>query len=229
MRNLPTSSLFAAALGLLTLTSLASVAQAQSVDNILDNIASAQKSVKDISFRIAGSADQGGGSQKLDLNVQTIPASNLARLVFNAPDALADNIVIVDSKEVRNYLYLTNQITVMSLNKATGGQDISGLDLSQLSNLVAALKSRYDVKLLGSSGAAPNRIYQLSASPKTGVQGGTTRIFVGENGWRPTRFQALDASGKVVADLNVSSYKTNSGLTAAKLKQLPKDAEIIKQ
>ncbi|WP_161883228.1 outer membrane lipoprotein carrier protein LolA [Deinococcus alpinitundrae] len=217
-----------AVLGVLGALSL-SVAQAQTADDILNNLASAQKSAKDISFRISGSADQGGGVQKLDLNVQTIPASNLARLVFNAPDALADNVVILDNKEVRNYLYLTNQVTVTSTSKAAGGQDLGGLDLSQLSNLVTALKTRYDVKLIGTSGAAPNRVYQLEASPKTGVQGGKTRVFVGENGWRPTRFQLIDGGGKNVADLNVSEYKVNSGLSVARLRQLPKDAQIIRQ
>ncbi|AZI42239.1 outer membrane lipoprotein carrier protein LolA [Deinococcus psychrotolerans] len=220
-----------AVLSLLGAFSLAQVssASAQTADAILNNIASAQKSVKDISFRVSGTADQGGGVQKLDLNVQTIPASSLARVVFNAPDALADNIVIVSSQEIRNYLYLTNQITVTSLKKALNGQDLGGLDLSQLSNLVSALKTRYDVKVLGTTGAAPNRIYELEADPKTGVQGGSTHIFVSENGWRPTRFQAIDPKGKVVADLVVSNYKTNSGLSAAKLTQLPKDAEVIKQ
>ncbi len=216
-------------LAVLSFFGAVSLAQAQSAGDILSNIAAAQKNAKDISFRISGSADQGAGSQKLDLNVQTIPAVSLARVVFNAPDALADNVVVVDSQEVRNYLYLTNQVTVTSLSKMMGGQDLGGLDLSQLSNLVGALKSRYDIKLLGSSGAAPNRIYQLEASPKTGVQGGKSRIYISENGWRPTRFQALDAGGKTVADLNVSDYKVNAGLTAARLKQLPKDAEIIKQ
>ncbi|AWN23442.1 outer membrane lipoprotein-sorting protein [Deinococcus irradiatisoli] len=216
-------------LAVLSFFGAVSLAQAQSAGDILNNVAAAQKNVKDISFRISGTADQGGGSQKLDLNVQTIPAASLARVVFNAPDALADNVVVVDNKEVRNYLYLTNQVTVTSLNKAVGGQDLGGLDLSQLSNLVGALKSRYDIKLLGSTGAAPNRVYQLEASPKTGVQGGKSRIYVSENGWRPTRFQALDAGGKTVADLSISDYKVNAGLTAARLKQLPKDAEVIKQ
>ena len=205
-----------------------SLAQAQSVDSILSKVAAAQNNVKDISFRVSGTAMLDSGDQKVDLKVQTIPASSLARVVFNAPDALADNVLIVDNKEVRNYLYLTNQVTVTNVNQAAG-QDLGGLDLSQLSNLVPALKSRYDLKLLGSTGSAGNRLYQLEANPKTGVQGGSTRIWITENGWRPTRFQSLSDAGKVVADLSVSEYKTNTGLMAARLRQLPKDAEVIKQ
>ena len=205
-----------------------SLAQAQSVDSILSKVAAAQNNVKDISFRVSGTAMLDSGDQKVDLKVQTIPAFSLARVVFNAPDALADNVLIVDNKEVRNYLYLTNQVTVTNVNQAAG-QDLGGLDLSQLSNLVPALKSRYDLKLLGSTGSAGNRLYQLEANPKTGVQGGSNRIWITENGWRPTRFQSLSDAGKVVADLSVSEYKTNTGLMAARLRQLPKDAEVIKQ
>ena len=213
---------------LLALLLTPSLAQAQSADDILSKVAAAQQNVKDISFKVSGTATLDSGNQKVDLNVQTIPSSSLARVVFNAPDALADNIVVVDNKEIRNYLYLTNQVTVTSVNQAAG-QDLGGLDLSQLSNLVPALKSRYDLKLLGSTGSAGNRLYQLAANPKTGVQGGSTRIWITENGWRPTRFQSLSDAGKVVADLAVSNYKVNTGLMAARLRQLPKDAEMIKQ
>ena len=216
-------------LALLSVAGLSSLAHAQTADDILTKLAATQNAAKDLSFRVTGSAQLDSGSQKVDLKVQTIPASGLARVVFNAPDALADNVVIVDNKEVRNYLYLTNQVTVTSLNKMAGGQDLGGLDLSQLSNLVSALKSRYDLKVVGSTGSAGNRLYQLQADPKTGIQDGKTRIYVTENGWRPTRFVVLNAGGKTVADLNVSEYKANTGLSAAKLKQLPKDAEVIRQ
>ena len=204
-------------------------AQAQSVDSIINNIAATQKSVKDISFRVAGTAAVSGDNQKVDLKIQTIPASSLARVVFNAPDALADNIVVVDNKEIRNYLYLTNQVTISPVSKAAGGQDLGGLDISQLSNLVGALKTRYDLKLIGTTGAAGSRLYQLEANPKTGIQGGKTRIWISESGWRPTRFQSVNDAGKTIADLNVSEYKLNTGLSVARLRQLPKDAEVIKQ
>ncbi|WP_420595806.1 outer membrane lipoprotein carrier protein LolA [Deinococcus sp.] len=223
-----TRSLTFLSLSVLLALSGVSIAQTQTADAILAKVAATQKSAKDISFKVSGKATLDAGDQAIDLDIQSIPAANLARVVFNAPDVLADNIVVVDDKEVRNYLYLTNQVTVTSVNKAAG-QDLSGLDLSQLSNLVSALKTRYDVKVLGSSGSAGSRLYQLAASPKNGVQGGESRVWISENGWRPTRFQSLDSAGKVVADLNVSDYKVNTGLTAARLKQLPKDAEVVRQ
>jgi outer membrane lipoprotein-sorting protein len=55
------------------------------------------------------------------------------------------------------------------------------------------------------------------------------RVWITEAGWRPTKLQMLNEAGKVVADLSISNYKVNSGLTATALKALPKDAQIIKQ
>ncbi|MHA0034329.1 outer membrane lipoprotein carrier protein LolA [Deinococcus sp. PESE-13] len=201
-------------------------AGAQSAQDILNRVDSAQKAVKDLSFRVSGTANADSGNQTIDLTVRAIPAQNLARLQFAAPDALADNIVVADRKEVRQYLFLTNQITVMPLSKATGQSGLGDLDFTQLSN-PASLLAGYNVKLLGTSGSAGQRTFQLEAQPKNG---GTdrTRVWITEAGWRPTRVQLL-SSGKTVADLNVSNYKTNSGLNAAALRQLPKSAQIIRQ
>ena len=201
-------------------------AGAQSAQDILNRVDSAQKAVKDLSFRVSGTANADSGNQTIDLTVRAIPAQNLARLQFAAPDALADNIVVADRKEVRQYLFLTNQITVMPLSKATGQSGLGDLDFTQLSN-PASLLAGYNVKLLGTSGSAGQRTFQLEAQPKNGGND-RTRVWITEAGWRPTRVQLL-SSGKTVADLNVSNYKTNSGLNAAALRQLPKSAQIIRQ
>ena len=82
--------------------------------------------------------------------------------------------------------------------------------------------------LTGSTGAAGKRIFQLEATPKSG-QPGRTLVWISEAGWRPTRLQVTDSAGKALADMTVSAFKTNSGLTAAALRQLPKDAQVIRQ
>ncbi len=212
------------------LTGLGGVsAQTATVSDILSRLDAAQKGARDISFRVSGTANLQGGAQKVDLSVQTIPASGLARLVFAAPDALADNIVVVDRKEVRNYLYLTNQVTVTSLSRSAAGAGMTGLDLTQIGNFSTFLKT-YDVKLVSTSGAAGSRLYGLEGVPRqAGVNENKARIYISEAGWRPTRVQLLGAADKVTADLNISSYKLNAGLTSARLRTLPKDAEVIRQ
>ncbi len=212
----------------IALISLLATAQAQDADSILTKVEATQKAARDVSFRLSGTVlVQAQQPQNIDMMVQSVPDSNVTRLVFNAPDVLADNIVVLDGKEVRQYLYLTNQVTVTTLGKPSQnkGPDLSGLDVSQFN--ASALKNRYDLKLLGSSGASGNRVYQLQATPKTGSS--KTLVWVSEKAWQPTRFQILNNAGKVQADLNVSNYKLNSGLSAAKLRSLPKDAEVVRQ
>ncbi|MGY2892941.1 outer membrane lipoprotein-sorting protein [Deinococcus sp. UYEF24] len=224
-----TPSLLTSALTLTLLGSGFSSAQTVTVTDIIAKLDATQKSAKDLSFRLSGSGSLDGSAQKIDLSVQSIPASSLARVVFAAPDALADNIVVVNKTEVRNYLYLTNQITVTSTAKAAGQAGVTGLDFSQISNFAALLKN-YDVKLISTTGAAGSRVYGLEGVPKSaGTNDGKARVYVTEAGWRPTRLQLLDSAGKVMADLNVSNYKLNSGLSATRLTMLPKDAEIIRQ
>ena len=206
---------------------LAGLGQAQTAQDIVNRVDATQKAAKDVSFRLSGTASFENQTQKIDLTVKSIPAQNLARIQFAAPDALADNIVVADSKEVRQYMFLTNQITVTPTNKAASTAGLGGLDFNNLGN-TSSILSKYNVKLVGTTGAAGSRVFQLEATPK---DGGTdkTRVWITEAGWRPNRLQYLDKNGKVVADMTLSSYKTNSGLTAAALRSLPKDAQIIKQ
>ncbi|AXG98497.1 outer membrane lipoprotein carrier protein LolA [Deinococcus wulumuqiensis] len=201
-------------------------ASAQSAQDILNRVDSAQKNVKDLSFRLSGSASMDSGKQTIDLTVKAIPAQSLARIQFAAPDALADNVVVADRKEVRQYLFLTNQITVMPLDKATTQSGLGTFDFTKLSN-PATLLAGYDVKLLGTSGRAGQRTFQLEAQAKGGSSKDSTRVWITEAGWRPTRVQLL-SSGKTLADLTLSNYKTNSGLSAASLRQLPKSAQIVR-
>ena len=211
----------------LTALLLAGLGHAQTAQDIVSKVDATQKAAKDVSFRLSGTASFENQTQKIDLTVKSIPAQNLARIQFAAPDALADNIVVADNKEVRQYMFLTNQITVTPTNKAASTAGLGGLDFNNLGN-TSSILSKYNVKLVGTTGAAGSRVFQLEATPK---DGGTdkTRVWITEAGWRPNRLQYLDKNGKVVADMTLSSYKTNSGLTAAALRSLPKDAQIIKQ
>lgn len=214
---------------LITLTALCALgaASAQTAQDIINKVDATQKAARDVSFRVSGTANFESQSQKVDMTVKSIPAQSLARIQFAAPDALADNIVVTDSKEVRQYMFLTNQITVTPISKAANNAGISGLDFNNLSNTSELLKS-YNVKLAGTTGSAGSRVFQLEATPKSG-SAEKTRVWITEAGWRPNRLQAYDKNGKLVADMTISNYKVNSSLTAATLKALPKDAQIIKQ
>ncbi|WP_407636513.1 outer membrane lipoprotein carrier protein LolA [Deinococcus phoenicis] len=206
----------------------ASTAGAQTAQDILNRVDAAQKAARDVTFRLSGSATLESSPQKIDLTVKSIPAQGLARLQFAAPDALADNVVVADRNEVRQYLFLTNQITVTPVKKAADSAGFGGLDFTRLSN-AATLLSQYDVKLLGTSTVAGKKVYQLEATPKNANTTDKARVWITEAGWRPTRLQLVSSGNKVMADLNVTNYKVNSGLTVSGLRMLPKDAQVIRQ
>ena len=201
-------------------------ASAQTADEVVSRVQATQKNLKDVAFKVSGQATMEGSAQKIDMDIQAIPAQNVARINFNAPDALADNVVVVDGKKVRNYLFLTNQITEQDANRtsSSGGLNFS---FSQFTD-AAALLSRYDVKLVDTQTQSGAKVFVLEGASK---DGGTerSRVWITEQGWRPVRVQVLGTSGRVVSDLNITNYKTNSGLSATKLKALPKDAEVIRR
>lgn len=214
------------ALALMVFASLGA-AFAQSASEVVAKVQATQKSLKDVSFKVSGTATLDAGAQKLDFDVQAIPSQNVARINFNAPDALADNVVVVDNKKVRNYLYLTNQITEQDAARSAsaGGFDF---DFSQLADATTLLTSRYDVKLLETQTQNGTKVYLLEGTSKNGATE-RQRLWITEQGWRPVRSQVLNGAGKVISDLNITNYKTNSGLTAARLRALPKDAEVIRR
>lgn len=211
----------------LAFLTILSFAGAQTAQDIINKVDATQKAAKDVSFRLSGTANFENQSQKIDLTVKAIPAASLARMQFAAPDALADNIVVADKNEIRQYMFLTNQITVTAASKAANNAGLTGLDFNNLTNTADLLK-KYDVKLVGTTGSAGSRVFQLEAVAK---DGGTdkTRVWITEAGWRPNRLQVVNKDGKVMADMTISNYKINSGLTATTLRSLPKDAQIIKQ
>ena len=212
----------------LSLLSSSSMAQTLSADDIAGKVEAAQKNLKDFSVRINGSATLEGGNQKIDLLVSSIPLSSLTRIVFNAPDALADNILILDKKTVSNYLYLTNQVTVAPAAKSK--VDGFTFDFTRLTDATISLsRTDFKLKLLETQTVAGGKAYLLEAIPREDLGVSKTRILVGENGWRVLKLQALDPQGKVVTELNFSNWKFNAGLKSADLKKLPRDAQVIKR
>lgn len=213
---------------LLTTLALLGTAQAQSISatEILARMDAAQKSVRDLSFGVSGSANVNGQAQRIGMQVQAIPAQRLSRVVFTAPDALADNIFIVDNNTSYSYMFLTNQVLVQPLGNQSGGMALN-TDLSRITD-IAALTRDVDVRLLSSSGNPGSRVYALQMQPKQGAAGQSSRMLVSEQGWRPTRIQLLQG-GQVMADINITNYQVNTGLSPARLRALPRDAQVVRQ
>lgn len=214
----------------LTVIGVAS-AQAPSAEEIIAKVEEQQKNAKDLSFRAVGKISAQDVQQKLDFIVKSLPAKNLVRVQFMAPDSLADNVLVVDKKEIRQYLFLTNQITVTSLDKASSDFGLSSLDFSQMGNTSKLLKG-YNTKVTASKKSGSATLYQITASAKSSGSSNSSekiKVWVSSKGWQPTQITVVDSKNKPLISLQIRNYKMNSGLTAAKLRLLPKNAQVIRQ
>lgn len=211
----------------------APLAVAQAVprpQDVLARLEATQKSIKDLRARLVGSASSADTSIRLDLEVRAIPAQDLLRVSFNAPDTLADNFFIVDKQRVSSYLFLTNQLTISPLAKGS----VAGFnfDVNQFSDFSSVLPAdKVNFRPVVAETTPAGRAYVLDASPKPGVELPFTRarLWVLENGWRPYRLQSFAGGSQPQSDLTVTEWSVNQGLTPASLRAVPRDAEVIRR
>lgn len=203
------------------------LAQNLGLDEVIRKVEATQKLTKDFSLRISGQANLESGAQAIDLNVYAIPSLDLTRIEFNAPDALADNILIIDKKVASNYLFLTNQVTLTSLEKTR--VDGFNFDFAKFADFGVNLsKDKYNLKLISVENTKEGKVYVIEALSKDDDLA-RTRVWISDARWRPLKVQALDNRNKVQADLVFSDWKVNSGLKDKDLKKLPKGAQVIKR
>lgn len=212
--------------GFLCVFSLNSQSIAQTPQSIIDKVNKKQEAARDISFRVKGKIAAEEINDQVDFIVKSIPKKDIVRLQFMAPDSLADNVFIYDKKELRQYLFLTNQIIISSADSMT--DNLGGITLTDVGNTTDMLKG-YQLKLLGKKKTGSAFIYHISATSKK--SDGKLHLWITSNGWRPTRIQFFSEKEgkKPTVDLNIIKYKENSGLNVKSLKKLPKNAQIIRQ
>ena len=208
-----------------------SLAQGVTADSILKNLEATQKGTKDFSAKVSGSTEQNSSKTKFEVTIAGITAAKLTRVDFLAPDALADNFLIIDNQNTYNYQFITNQVTIQ---KNTDMTAVSGFNLNfnQLNDLQTTFpRDQVDFKPITSETTPAGKAYILDATPKktSNVDFDRLKVWVLENGWRVYRTQSFDAKGVLQFDITISDWKVNSGLKASELCKIPKDAEIIKK
>src|SRR5690606_22491510 len=122
-------SLMPAALTLLAVLAMLIVTSAraqdgQDVDAVLANITEAARALEDASFLLEGKlVNSDGTTFTLEVDILAVPPLNLASAYIIQPDALADNIIVMDGEAVYNYTFLTNQVMIFDADDpdALGG------------------------------------------------------------------------------------------------------------
>ena len=216
-------------------------AQTLSADQILDNLQTSGETLEDASFTLTGSIAEGGGADTpLELDVQLIPSLKLARADILQPDALADNFIVVDDQAFYNYLFVTNQVTVLNTNDPDAlaglfpdaqarveeaGEEFD-FDLS-----LEGLSEGWDVSVEGYEESPVGNVYRLRF---TNQDDATVRyveadIVDGEEGgnWYPYTLTFLNADSTALASLTFENFRRDEGLDPDELRFIPRDAEII--
>ncbi len=209
-------------------------AQQPDVSSLLDNIKNAANAIQDATFTVTGKlVDADGTVIPLDVDIQTIPPQHLASAYINQPDALADNQIVLDGNVVKNYTFLTNQITLFDANDpdALGGllpASPTGQGAPQISFDLGAIFAGYDASIKDVKQTGGTTTYVLdftNKDPKASIL--NVEATVPSSDWLPRRLVFLQKGDRVVADLNVTNLKLDQGLDPKKVAYLPKDAEVI--
>lgn len=214
---------------LLALTAGGAVAQDLSAQEVLDNLEREVEATEDATFLVTGRlVDADGTSINLEVDVEVIPSAQVARANFYQPDALADNVIVLDGDAVYNYIFLTNQVTVFDANDpdALGGLLGSGedgegvpltLDLNQLFRGWEPSVEGYE------DGRYRMRLDNLEEGAALGHVLGT----IDDTTWQPTELRLFDSDGNIVAELFIEDFESDVGLSPEDVAWIPEDAEVI--
>ena len=204
---------------------------APSIDELIKRLEASTKTTKDFRAKISGTVEQNNSRIKIEANIASVLDKKLTRIEFLAPDALADNVLIVDNQMVFNYLFLTNQVTV---SKSASGTEVGGFNFnpSQLNDFNASFpQADLNFEAVKADTTLAGKAWVAEATPKKkgNFEYSRIKIWVLDNPARVYRFQSFDDKNAVQFDIVIPEWKTNIGLKIADLCKLPRDAEMIKK
>ena len=213
------------------------LAQNLSADEILANLEARSSSLQDASFLLTGTLfDTDGQEIALEVESQFIPGEELARAYFLQPDALADNFIIADGDTVYNYLFVTNQVTILSADdpEALGGLLPEG-EIEGTVNLTPNLgrffsSDNWDATVEGYEDTPDGPVYQMRFNNvDESADIAYVEATILDNAWLPQTLNFVQRSGDSLAELQFQDYQLDTGLDPAELRDIPQDAERIDQ
>lgn len=223
---------------LLTALLLAAPVQAQAqaqqdVDAVLENITTAARALEDASFLLAGKLINSDGTTiTLEIDILTVPGQNLASAYIIQPDALADNIIVMDGPAVYNYTFLTNQVMIFDADDpdALGGLLPAGEDgaTANFNFDLGAIFAGFDASVEEVFESEHGETYRLRFANKDATAAILdVEALVPSSDWLPRTLVFMQADGHVLAELHATQLATNTGLDPELVRELPSDAEVI--
>lgn len=217
---------------LLLLAGLAAAQSDPQADALLERVAERAAELEDASFLLTGRlVDPDGTEIALEIDVQTIPDERVASAYVLQPDALADNIIVLDGDTVANYTFLTNQVTLFdaddpdALGGLVGGGEDGALevtfDLNQLfAGYRASLQERADTP------AGPAERVRLDNVEEGAVIAWVVAT-IPDATLLPYRLTFHGDDDALLAELVFEDLRLDQNLSAEDVTFLPEDAEIL--
>jgi outer membrane lipoprotein-sorting protein len=211
---------------------LASTALAQDAQAILDEVAATAEELSDAAFLLTGRLiDPDGTEIALEIEVQVVPDARVASAYILQPDALADNIIVLDGDTVYNYTFLTHQITVYDADDpdALGGLIGAGEDGEIEATFdLEQLFSGYEARLVGEADTpeGPADVVRLD-NLEEGATVAWAQATIPEATSLPYRLEMHGQDGGLLAELRFEQLRTDLGLSPEEVAYLPEDAEVI--
>lgn len=222
---------------LLSFPLLTSQAQDMTGEEIVSAMEAEIDTITDIEARIQGQLQNVGDLDlKLDILVQLIPDAKIARAEFFEPFELADNFILLNEDAVYNYLFLTNQVTILDASDP----DAFGTIFPDLADSEEELN--YDLSLERLFTGWTAQVLSYQEQEVDGSLENTYRVRLDSPGaselyiifdvvdqtWQPHRVQIFEvADDTQVLELYFRDFKRDTGLDADDIGYIPSDAEII--
>lgn len=210
-------------------------AQDLSAEEILDNLEARSSDLQDASFLLTGTIyDTDGQEIALEIESQFIPAEELVRAYFIQPDALADNFIIADGDTVYNYLFVTNQVTILDADdpEALGGL-VPESEIEGTVNLTPDLgrffsSDNWEASVEGYEESPEGPVYRLRFDNlDEGANLDYVTATILDTEWLPLSMTFVQQDGSPLAELQFQNYALDTGLDPAALRDIPQDAERI--
>ncbi len=215
---------------LLALAAFAAPAHAQerTVDDVLAALEASADAIVDLAFVLEGELiDEAGQTFRLEVEVLALPTEPAIGLYILQPDAIADNQIVVVGDEVRNYTFLTNQVSLFDASDpdAFGGLIEPSTDGSlPLSLDLAAVFAGWDAAIEDEvDGTVTVRF--TNRDPEAALQ--TVLATVTSDTWDPLQLVFFRAGDELFADLRFVDWTRDQGLSLDDVTYLPEDAEVL--
>jgi hypothetical protein len=201
-------------------------------DAVLENLRVNAETLQDASFLLTGRiVDPDGTDIPLEIEVQYIPSDQAASAYILQPDALADNIIVLDGQTVANYTFLTHQITLFD---ATDPDAFGGLlgapegEAFEFTTDLGQLFAGFESAIEGYGEGPAGNVYVLAftnVDEAAAIARVEADVVDGE--WYPYSLRFLRDDASLLAELFLEGFAADQGLAVEDVVYLPEDAEVI--